>query len=100
MRLRELVGAGDRVMGLTLPFAAAPVAAQSASPASFGVAVEGTTLTDFSSYSSLPVGLRVSGGTASPLCPGALPTVLLYLSPGLGARWFLADWAGVVARLG
>jgi hypothetical protein len=145
--------------------AAAPAFGQSTSPVSFGVAAEGITLTNFSSYFSLPVGLRVSGeyrlatmapglsvaagadagwwmesfrdtfvfhpelvpvmipcaatvglrwepvpalvfeaqaqaGVVLELCPGARPTVLLYVSPGIDARWFFTDRVGVALRLG
>lgn len=144
---------------------AAPAIAQTASPITGEIGLEGIGLTDFASFFSFPVGFRIgadyriaelapglsvsAGGSAGwwmesfrdmfrfrpeivpvmiPVssaagllwepsaslalgvsaqlgfvlewAPGAPPTMLLYLSPGVDARWFFADHAGMAARLG
>jgi hypothetical protein len=152
-------------LAVALCLSAAPASAQSASPITGEIGLEGIGLTDFGSFLSLPVGIRIGAdyrvaevapglsisvgssagwwmesfrdmfrfrpeivpvmipfssavgllweptasmtlGVSAHLgfvlewAPGAPPRMLLYVSPGVDARWFFTDHAGLAARLG
>ncbi len=49
---------------------------------------------------SLALGVSAQLGFVLEWAPGAPPRILLYVSPGVDARWFFAEHAGLAARLG